>query len=181
MADHRTAIGALRSTAWRDAVLATPRLVFVPRFFRPECDSAEATPVSSADPGWLDAVYSDEPLVTQFDEDPAATGGNPTSSSTAPDLMLRMLEVLDIDDGHNVLEIGTGTGYNAALLCHRLGDTLVTSIDVDESVTSAARDRLAHLGLFPAVITGDGAAGHPDNGPYDQIIATCAVRRIPSA
>jgi len=61
------------------------------------------------------------------------------SSSTQPSLMSLMLHALDVHAGNRVLEIGTGTGYNAALLCHRLGDANVTSIDVNsELVTGPA-------------------------------------------
>lgn len=67
----------------------------------------------------------------------------PVSSSANPELMVRMLETLDIQDGHRVLEIGTGTGYNAALLCHRLGDDRVFSVDVDAELVALTRQRLA--------------------------------------
>jgi protein-L-isoaspartate O-methyltransferase len=59
------------------------------------------------------------------------TGQEPASSSSQPSLMVRMLEALDLHDNDRVLEIGTGTGFNAALLCHRLGDRNVYSVDVD--------------------------------------------------
>lgn len=181
LADQLAAAGALRSREWREAILATPRHVFLPRFFKAAPGSGAPTLVTADDPNWLDDVYRDEPLVTQFNATTADSTGVPTSSSTAPDLMIRMLEALDIEAGHRVLEIGTGTGYNAALLCHRVGDTNVTTIDVDEALTGAARTRLARLGLHPTVVTGDGANGHPPGEPYDRIIATCSVRRIPSA
>lgn len=181
LVDHLTATSALQTRAWREAVLATPRHIFTPRFYRPDPATGVLTLVTPTDREWLDHVYSDEPLVTQFNEDPAATGGIPTSSSTAPNLMLRMLEALEVQDGNRVLEIGTGTGYNAALLCRRLGDDSVTTVDIDEALTRDARDRLAQLGHRPLVVTGDGADGNPGNGPYDRIIATCAVRRIPVA
>ena len=128
-------------------------------------------------------------MVTQLDNDPsrwniAETSGRPvtgipTSSSTAPGLMALMLEALDVDDDAKVLEIGTGTGYNCALLSHRLRSRLVTSVEVDASVAEAARMALSSCGYSPTLIIGDGAAGHPENAPYDRIIATCSASRIP--
>lgn len=181
LADLLDTAGALTTEPWREAVLATPRHVFVPHFFDLDAVTGHSRLIDGGDPRWLDLVYSDEPLVTQFNEDPDATSGIPTSSSTAPSLMVRMLEALDVHDGHTVLEIGTGTGYNAALLSHRLGASNVTTVDVDETLTSLARERLAHLGLHPAVVTVDGAAGYPDNAPYDRLIATCSLRHVPPA
>jgi protein-L-isoaspartate O-methyltransferase len=131
--------------------------------------------VHQGDPGWLDAVYRNEPLLTQL------TDGIPTSSSTQPSLMLRMLESLAVEDGMRILEIGTGTGYNAALLANRLGADHVTTVDVDPALTGPARERLAGLGLEPTVVTADGALGYVPNAPYDRVVATCAVRSIPPA
>ncbi|MGQ0779177.1 MAG: methyltransferase domain-containing protein [Pseudonocardiales bacterium] len=102
-----------------------------------------------------------------------------TSSSTMPGLMARMLEALDVRDGHRVLEIGTGTGYNAALLCHRLGSSNVVSIDIDPTLVTAARDQLASLDHYPTLMVGDGTAGVAQHGPYDRIIATAAIPEIP--
>jgi len=130
---------------------------------------------------WLNEVYSDKSLVTQY----ALTPGTPdlwqsTSSSTRPSLMARMLTLLDVHDGNRVLEIGTGTGYNSALLCHRLGSGNVASLDIDPELVDLARDRLATLGQHPTLAVGDGAAGFADDAPYDRIIATCAVQTIPA-
>ncbi|EHK87213.1 protein-L-isoaspartate carboxylmethyltransferase [Saccharomonospora azurea SZMC 14600] len=123
----------------------------------------------------LAAVYDNVSLLTQLDE-----GGTATSSSTTPSLMALMLERLDVHPGHRVLEIGTGTGYNAALLCHELGDHSVTSIDIDPSLVEQARTRLAEVGYGPRLVVGDGALGEPSAAPYDRIIATCGLPRVPA-
>ncbi len=92
-----------------------------------------------------------------------------------------MLEALDISLGMSVLEIGTGTGYNAALLCHRLGSACVTSVDIDPALVDAARERLAALGYTPRLAARDGSAGYPPGAPYDRVIATVGVHVIPAA
>lgn len=93
--------------------------------------------------------------------------------------MATMLEALDIRDDHQVLEVGTGTGYNAALLCHRLGDQRVTSIEYDAGVACKARQALTTTSYYPTLTVGDGADGYPDNAPYDRLIATYSVSSIP--
>jgi protein-L-isoaspartate O-methyltransferase len=80
-----------------------------------------------------------------------------------------------------VLEIGTGTGYDAALLSHRLGDRDVVSIDIDPILVDQAAHCLAQLGHTPTLIVGDGSVGAAEHGPYDRIIATAAVPEIPVA
>ncbi|MEV7044756.1 methyltransferase domain-containing protein [Amycolatopsis sp. NPDC051061] len=90
-----------------------------------------------------------------------------------------MLETLDIHDNHRVLEIGTGTGYNAGLLCHRLSATQVFSVDIGTDLVTAARERLAALAYTPMLATTDGTGGLPDHCSYDRIIATCSVPEIP--
>jgi protein-L-isoaspartate O-methyltransferase len=72
-----------------------------------------------------------------------------------------------------LLEIGTGTGYNAALLCHRLGAESVFSVDIGAGLVAAARERLAALGYAPTLVAADGRLGLPGHGPFDRIIATC--------
>ncbi|GAA0345437.1 methyltransferase domain-containing protein [Streptomyces blastmyceticus] len=105
--------------------------------------------------------------------------GFPTSSSTMPSTVVGMLEALDVDDGMKALEIGTGTGYSTGLLCHRLGEDNVTSVEVDPAVSGRADTALEAAGYSTWTVTGDGLLGHPRNAPYDRTIATCAVRRIP--
>jgi protein-L-isoaspartate O-methyltransferase len=119
---------------WATVFAEVARHVFVPRFY-PDLDAPEV--IDGADPDrqreWLDGVYSDESLVTQYRLTPGTTdfwqSTTTTTTSTRPSLMARMLTLLDVHAGHRVLEIGTGTGYNAALLCHRLGSDNVASLD----------------------------------------------------
>lgn len=94
--------------------------------------------------------------------------------------MASMLQALNAHAGHRVLEVGTGTGYNAALLCHRLGPDNVTSIDIDAGLVERARERLAVFEYFPHLEATDGTAGCPDRAPFDRIIATVGLARVPS-
>lgn len=180
LADHLADRGILRSEVWRAAVEHTPRHLFVPASVI-TTEAGSAVENSDVDT-WLNSVYSDSTLVVQRRQDrDGGLAALPTSSSTMPSLMIEMLEALDVHDGHQVLEIGTGTGYNSALLAHRLGGENVVSIDIDPDLVDAARWRLGELGHFPRLIAGDGLTGVPDHGPYDRIIATCAVPEIPLA
>jgi methyltransferase of ATP-grasp peptide maturase system len=170
--------GHLSDNQWRQAFQAIPRHLFVPRFWQDPVTVLAGDDPATADQ-WLQAVYSDRSLTTQYASVPGTDLMWATSSSTKPSLMAHMLTMLHPHTGHTVLEIGTGTGYNTALLCHRLGDTHVTSIDIDPDLIAAARARLATLGYCPTLLAGDGARGASINAPYDRIIATCAVPTIP--
>jgi protein-L-isoaspartate O-methyltransferase len=98
-----------------------------------------------------------------------------------PTVMAGMLEALDLQPGHRVLEIGTGTGYHAALLCHRVGAQNVASVELDPALADAARQALGAVGLHPAVHAGDDAAGLAEAAPFDRIIATASTDHIPPA
>ncbi|MBT3161543.1 methyltransferase domain-containing protein [Streptomyces sp. Vc74B-19] len=162
-----------RVSEWTEAFAAIPRHVFVPRFYQQDSTGAWQS-LTWGDPGYLESIYSDEALTTQLDDQ-----GVPTSSSSQPSVMLRMLEALDVEEGHQVLELGTGTGYNAALLSHRVGDKSVTSVDIDYELVKAAGDHLDTVGLRPFVACADGAQGWPDRAPYDRVIATVGLHSIP--
>jgi len=85
--------------------------------------------------------------------------------------------------GHRVLEIGAGTGYNAALLAHIAGPAgHVSTVDIDPEVTAQARQALGVTGHRRVkVITADGTLGDPDNAPYDRIIVTVGAWDLPAA
>ncbi|MCE7078883.1 methyltransferase domain-containing protein [Streptomyces sp. ST2-7A] len=162
------------SSAWAATFAQVPRHHFVPSFYTMTGDGWKE--VKNGDPEYLDGVYADTALTTQTDDK-----GIPNSSSSEPSLMLAMLDALNVQPGNSVFELGTGTGYNAALLCARLGDENVVSVDVDDELVGAARDRLARLGYSPTLAAGDGAAGYPGKAPYDRLIATARLRFIPRA
>ncbi|MEU9004394.1 methyltransferase domain-containing protein [Streptomyces sp. NPDC048551] len=174
-----TAAGVLEDPQWRAAFAAVPRHVFVPYFWTGRGAGHERLWGEDPDPvrraRWLRGVYTDAPLATRLRD------GELVSSSSQPSLMAKMLECLEVRDGDNVLEIGAGTGYNAALLCHRLGEDLVTTVDLDEEITESARAHLALLGYRPAVVTGDGARGCPARAPFDRILVTCTLPLVPHA
>ncbi|MGI8312213.1 methyltransferase domain-containing protein [Saccharopolyspora hattusasensis] len=178
LADELTMRGDVSDRAWIAAVAAVPRHVFVPEVYEQDQTGRwQTVDVTSA--AGLDRVYSPVTLFTALAD--RGTHYEGISSSTKPDLMLRMLEALDVHDGHRVLEIGTGTGYNAALLSHRLGDDRVYSVDVDAELVEPARERLASVGYRPTLVTRDGAEGIAEHAPYDRIIATCSVPVVPQA
>lgn len=174
LADFLRDNGDLCSPQWHAAVSAVPRHLLVPRAYQQD-DTGAWTEFETG--AALERVYSPETLVTALE----TTGDNrlPISSSTKPDLMVRMLEILDVRDGHRVLEIGTGTGYNAALLAHRLGDEQVYSVDVGEDLVDLARERLDAAGYRPTLVAVDGVHGLPGHAPFDRIIATCSVPAVP--
>jgi protein-L-isoaspartate(D-aspartate) O-methyltransferase len=178
LADRLGEQGLITEPEWRDAVASVPRHMFVPEFY----DDDSGRFVRAGDARWSELVYSDDTLVTQRMEHPDQPGFHwPTSSSTRPGLMLRMLDILDVRRGMNVLELGTGTGYNAALLAARAGSEHVTTVDIDPVLTSAARERLKEAGYAPAVITRDGRLGCAERRPYDRVIATVATEQVPYA
>ncbi|MGW0751151.1 methyltransferase domain-containing protein [Streptomyces sp. NPDC002587] len=174
-----TAAGVLDDPAWRAAFAAVPRHVFVPYFWTGRGAGHERLWAEDPDPErrarWLRGVYEDTPLATRLRD------GQLVSSSSQPSLMAKMLHALDVRDGDDVLEIGAGTGYNAALLCHRLGDDHVTTVDLEEEITESARTHLAELGYHPVVVTGDGARGCPARAPFDRIMVTCTLPLVPHA
>ncbi|GAA3430803.1 ATP-grasp peptide maturase system methyltransferase [Kutzneria kofuensis] len=173
---------------WRAAFEEVPRHAFLPWLFEQRPDGAW-TLLTDADKDWLRTVYRNRVAITQLDGDEsrreaALAGpvrGVPTCSSSEPAIMAIMLAALEVRDGDTVLEIGAGTGYNAALMCHRLGDNRVTTVDVDPAIAARAAEHLAACGFHPTCVATDGAKGYPANAPYDRVLCTCSVSTIPLA
>ncbi|UGY92898.1 methyltransferase domain-containing protein [Streptomyces gobiensis] len=159
---------------WAQTVGAVDRALFIPA----QCPDIDRV---TDEQKWLRTVYGDLPVVTQVDDGNGGGPGVPTSSSSQPSLMLDMLGLLEVEEGHRVLEIGTATGYHAAWLCHQLGDANVTTVEVDSELHHQARRNLQKAGYTPTMVFGDGLLGHAAGGPYDRIIATCTLRAIPPA
>jgi methyltransferase of ATP-grasp peptide maturase system len=185
LADELSRSGDLRTPAWRDAICAVPRHELVPHCYEQNSDSSwrKLDDSNGRRDRWLDTIYSDITLITALADVPpeVGTGQVAVSSSTMPSLMVSMLEALNLRAGDRVLEIGTGTGYNAGLLSHRLGSGNVFSVDVDPELVELARMRLAAIGYTPALVARDGEQGLAEYAEYDRIISTCAVPVIPRA
>jgi protein-L-isoaspartate O-methyltransferase len=175
---------------WDDAISRVPREWFIPEvIYRQERDRGgnDYLPVSrSADTElWWDLVRADAAVITQVEDGhpgPDGTGYEVTSSASQPDLVVDMLECLDPQPDDRVLEIGTGTGWNAAVLASVLGADNVSSIEVDAGVADQARASLDSAGFGQVrVVTGEGLHGWPAGAPYHRLIATCGVATIPWA
>lgn len=130
-------------------------------------------PLTAEAAGW---IYANRPLVTVI-----GLNGAPASSSSMPGLMMAMLDALAVEEGMRVLEIGTGTGYNAALLARLAGASgHVVTIETDSELAATAAERLGALGFTTVdVVGGDGADGHLPGAPYDRLVATAGCRVVP--
>ncbi|TDO67154.1 protein-L-isoaspartate O-methyltransferase [Kribbella sp. VKM Ac-2571] len=168
--------GHLSDPRLRAAFAETPRHHFVPEYLRLDIGPSGAThidgTVDRSTPQYLTAVYTDQALMTQT----KPVRGQPdsfvwSSSSSMPSVMADMIEELQIRPGMTVLESGTGTGYNAAILCHLLGERAVTTIEIDPDLRKTALERLVDLGYHPSTT--------PQVRSYDRILATHAVDNIP--
>jgi protein-L-isoaspartate(D-aspartate) O-methyltransferase len=119
--------------------------------------------------GYADVAYADQAL-------PIACG----QTISQPYVVAYMTERLDVHPEHRVLEIGTGSGYQAAILS-RLAREVVT-IERYRTLAESARTRLTTLGFGNVeVVVGDGLAGAPDKAPFDRVIVTAAAENIPPA
>jgi protein-L-isoaspartate(D-aspartate) O-methyltransferase len=152
LVDELVARGWIRSPAVEAAFRAVPRHLFLPGLA-------------------VEDVYRDQVIITK------RLNGEAVSSSSQPEIMAVMLEQLGLEPGHRVLEIGAGTGYNAGLMAHLVGEAgRVTTIDIDADLVAAARQHLETAGYERVrVVCADGGYGDPDGAPYDRIILTVSA------
>ncbi|OII62926.1 hypothetical protein BJP40_26380 [Streptomyces sp. CC53] len=177
LVEHLHERGLLDDT-WRRIWHAIPRASFIPeQVWRQE--HFRCVPVTG--PERLALIHSDEPVITQLDDGVADGPGIATCANSKPSMVARILRLLEVQDGHRVLEVGTGTGHLAALLCERVGDRNVHTVEVDPGLADRAAKRLASSGHRPQVVHTDGEWGLPGSAPYDRIVLTCAVRYVPAA
>jgi protein-L-isoaspartate(D-aspartate) O-methyltransferase len=118
-----------------------------------------------------DAAYSDRPL-------PIGEG----QTISAPHMVAIMADLLDLEEGDTVLEIGTGCGYHAAVTAELVGARNLYSVEYHDSLAREARERLDRLGYGDvSVRAGDGSEGWPEHAPYDRAYLTCAASAFPDA
>jgi protein-L-isoaspartate O-methyltransferase len=183
MLDRLTASGEL-TPGWSGAFAVVARHRFIPdTIWVTNRDGLVPLHRRDDPPEWMRRAYASAAVITQVDDGhpsgPGEYGCYITSSASQPEVVALMLGALDAEQGMRVLEIGTGTGYNAALLAHRLGAQNITSVEIDPGLAEHARRALRATGYPVTVITGDGALGYPPGAPYDRIISTAAVREVP--
>jgi protein-L-isoaspartate(D-aspartate) O-methyltransferase len=168
--DQLKAAGAIGSAAVERAFRAVERHRLLETFYQRDADGWKTL---EHDPGHprrdhLALIYADTALATR------RIDGLPASSTSQASLVARMLELLDLSQGMKILEVGAGTGYNAALLAEIVGgQRLVVTVDVLEDVVDQTRRLLAAAG-YPQiqVLLRDGFEGVPEEAPFDRIVAT---------
>lgn len=160
LVDELKARGHVRSNTVENALRSVPRHIFIP--WREPKDAYRSTDGAIADPD---------------------TTPETCSTVSQPAAVAMMLEGFDIKPGMRVLEIGAGSGYNAALLAHLTGEHgRVVTVDLEDFLVEKARRQLAATGFEQVeVICGDGALGYPPGAPYERIVATVGLPDIPPA
>ncbi len=146
--------GYIRRPEVAEAMLKVPREFFVPEHLR-------------------EYAYEDRPL-------PIGMG----QTISAPHMVAYMIEAAELKRGDKVLEVGTGSGYHAAVMAEVVGpEGHVYTIERIPELAEQARRRLESLGYGDrvTVLVGDGSKGYPPAAPYDKIIVTAAAKRIPPA
>lgn len=159
LVDYLKASGRLNNPLYERAFMAVPRHVFLP----------DISP---------ERAYRDEAIITKLDPQ-----GFAVSSSSQPSMMIQMFDQMGLAPGHNVLEVGTGTGYNAAVMREIVGENgKVTSVEIDADIARQAEINLHRAGYGSVtVVNADGAAGYAPRAAYDRIICTAGIWDVPAA
>ncbi|MGW1917008.1 protein-L-isoaspartate O-methyltransferase [Streptomyces sp. NPDC002076] len=188
--------GDLRPGPVREALLSLPREDLMPQAYvrrsRPEEKPPRWDLLDWATPSHreelIDVLYSGESVLIQHDGEPILgripsprCGGSITSMSSTVGMTAGLLHELELRPGDRVLDIGTGAGVTAAVACRICGDAGMVTLDRDRHITAAARARLAVLGYRPTAVSGDGAAGWAERGPYDRVFVSYTVPCVPLA
>lgn len=149
--------GELHDSRVEQAFLKVPRAAFLPADARAQ-------------------AYHDAPVVIRRDPD-----GTVVSTSSQPGMMALMIEQMRLTTGMNILEIGAGSGYNAAIMQHIVGRSgRVTSVEYDPVIASTAQDNLQRAAMGEiTVVHADGSGGFSPRAAYDRIIATVGVYDLP--
>jgi protein-L-isoaspartate(D-aspartate) O-methyltransferase len=155
MVDRLRDTGVLVTPSVEEAMSRVPRDLFIPQVD--------------------DYAYVDDAVIVKRSGD-----GTPISSASQPTMVATMLEQLQVSPGHYILEVGTGTGYNAALLAALVGDDgHVVSVELEPDLAESARRVLAQLGEQRVeIVVGDGRNGYQPRAPYDRIIITAGASRV---
>ncbi|HEY9411616.1 MAG TPA: rRNA adenine N-6-methyltransferase family protein [Jiangellaceae bacterium] len=156
-------LGRSLPAEWGRVLSTTPRHRFLPDTIW-LADRDPYRPVSRPDDqaAWFRAAYADAPVITQINDGAPPFDADDvwaSSSASQPSIVVRMLMELDAHPGQRVMEIGTGTGWNTALLAERVGAQNVVSIELDVALAARARDTLRAAGVGAMVVVGDGADG----------------------
>jgi len=158
---------------------AVKRHYFAPTLYEEHDNDIEEYILNYNDPQTdiLRKIYTDRPIAVLMEK------GNVISTSSQPFVMAAMLSDGHADTDKSVLEIGTGSGYNAAVLAEITGSTdNVTTVEIGRTVSRFAGENLQRSGYGDLdVINADGGRGYEENAPYDSIIVTCGAPEIPFA
>ena len=174
LANDLEAMGCFKAGWQREAFFDTPRHLFIDRYYQlRDCDYVLVADLEPLTDARLKAIYSDDGLPIR--QPPHH------SASSQPSLIFQMLDDLELEPGNRVLEIGTGTGWNTALLARGSGDgRLIYSIDINPELIDAARRHLAAANVEGISLrAGDGGYGWPEAAPFDRIIVTVGSPDIP--
>ena len=117
----------------------------------------------------LDYAYNNEPLSIMKNQ-----------TISQPGVVTRMTEWLDVKEGQKILEIGTGSGWQSAILSYLVGKGIIYSIERHSELVEFAQENLKKLNIDNVhVVLGDGSTGYPEESPYDRIIITAACSEVP--